>query len=77
MPETMPLSVVFLNGLVTPKAVWDIAPPVLLFWVPVMLVAVAFEARLTEELPVAPKSFLPLMPAGIVLFMLAMRDIRV
>ena len=77
MPETIPLSVVFLNGLVTPNAVWDMAPPVLLFWVPVMLVAVAFEARLTDELPVAPMSFLPLIPAGIVLFMFAMRDISV
>lgn len=76
MPDTMPFWVVSLKGLVMPIWVKDIA---VLFWVPLMLVAVAFDAKFTDELAVWPISFLPLptASAGMVLFMFATRAIRV
>jgi len=72
IPETIPLAVLSLNGLVNPKVDCERA----VLFVPLILDAVALEAMLAE-LPVAPNSFLPVIAAGIVLFMFAIRDIKV
>lgn len=76
MPDTMPLAVESLKGLVTPIAVELIA---VFVWVAPMLAFVAFEAKLTEELPVLPIDSLPgfIYRLGMVLFMFATRAMRV
>jgi len=75
IPDMMPFYVVSLKGLVNPIAVYD---KFILFCVPLILAAVAFDAILTDELTVF--SILPLpaaLKAGIVLFILATRYINV
>ena len=77
MPETMPFWVESLNGLVMPRAPCE---SVVLLAVLFMLVAVTFEARFTDDCPVWFMSFFPAgtaFSAGIVLFMLATRLMRV
>jgi len=77
MPETMPFCVESLKGLRAPMLLCDIT---VLFWVLFMLVAVAFEARFTDDCPVWFMSFFPpagVFKLGIVLFMLATRAIKV
>lgn len=69
MPETMPLVVLSLKAFDPENAVCDIT------LVPAKLDAVAFEAMLIE-LFVPINSFFPLI-AGIVLFKLAIRAIKV